>query len=69
MDNVDLTAGQSTCYVLNQRRQYAELSITQCQIGIDDLADIPPELYKAEHLKLGLKGSTGVYVYCGLVCR
>lgn len=37
------------------RVQYAEMSISQCQTGVDDAADIPPELFDIERTKLGQK--------------
>jgi hypothetical protein len=37
--------------------QYAEMAISQCQTGLDDAADIPPELFDNERSKLGQKGN------------
>ncbi|XP_070197839.1 TBC1 domain family member 19-like isoform X2 [Littorina saxatilis] len=41
---------------INQLRvQYSEMSINQCQTGVDDLPDIPSELFDADRAKLGNK--------------
>lgn len=41
---------------LNELRlQYSELAITQCQTGIDDLQDVPPELFDTDRTRLGKK--------------
>ena len=42
--------------VFFQRVQYSEMSINQCQTGVDDLPDIPPELFDTDRSKLGHKG-------------
>lgn len=39
-----------------QRLQYSDMSINQCQSGIDDAQDIPSELFEQERVKLGKKG-------------
>lgn len=39
-----------------QRLQYSDMSINQCQSGIDDAQDIPLELFEQERVKLGKKG-------------
>ena len=35
------------------------MSINQCQTGIDDSGDIPPEMFDNERVKLGKKGMAG----------
>ncbi|XP_005107918.2 TBC1 domain family member 19 isoform X2 [Aplysia californica] len=41
---------------LNELRlQYSDMAITQCQTGVDDLSDIPAELFDNERTKLGRK--------------
>ena len=45
-----------TMMVFFQRVQYSEMSINQCQTGVDDLPDIPPELFDTGRSKLGHKG-------------
>lgn len=42
--------------VFFQRVLYSEMSINQCQTGVDDLPDIPPELFDTGRSKLGHKG-------------
>ncbi|XP_041368917.1 TBC1 domain family member 19-like [Gigantopelta aegis] len=37
------------------RIQYSDMSINQCQTGVDDFADIPSELFESERVKLGKK--------------
>ncbi|XP_064608435.1 TBC1 domain family member 19-like [Liolophura sinensis] len=37
------------------RLQYSEMSINQCQTGVDDAQDIPPELFDLDRTKLGKK--------------
>lgn len=37
------------------RLQYSDMSINQCQSGIDDAQDIPSELFEQERVKLGKK--------------
>uniref|UniRef100_A0AAR2L252 Rab-GAP TBC domain-containing protein n=1 Tax=Pygocentrus nattereri TaxID=42514 RepID=A0AAR2L252_PYGNA len=37
------------------REAYPELSLTCCQLGIDDHAHIPPDLFESEHIRIGNK--------------
>ncbi|KAL8612925.1 hypothetical protein ACOMHN_035002 [Nucella lapillus] len=41
---------------INQLRvQYSEMSISQCQTGVDDMPDIPSDVFDTERSKLGAK--------------
>ena len=44
------------------------MSINQCQTGIDDNSDIPPEMFDVERVRLGKKGmicsqKTGILLF------
>jgi hypothetical protein len=33
------------------------MAINQCQTGVDDSGDIPPEMFDSDRVKLGKKGT------------
>lgn len=47
-----------------QRLLYSEMAINQCQTGIDDSVDIPPEMFDNDRVKLGKKGNFLITVIC-----
>ena len=53
-----------TMMIFFQRVQYSEMSINQCQTGVDDYPDIPPELFDTDRSKLGHKGWMFVFSIC-----
>ena len=39
-----------------QRFSFSEMSINQCQTGVDDNSEIPPEMFDTERVRIGRKG-------------
>ena len=43
-------------WLIFQRFAFSEMSINQCQTGIDDNSEIPPEMFDTERVRIGRKG-------------
>ena len=63
MYSLELSSLRLNSILSPQRLQFSDMSINQCQSGVDDSSDIPAELFDQERMRLAKKGAAFKKIY------